>query len=235
VILKMNIERVEIKSRGFQVPGILISPAAPKGAAVITHGYGGCKEEMLGLAWRVAEQGLAACTIDLRGHGEHQLTMDDEFLADMETTIRYYRTFGKVVAIGHSLGGRLALLSDADYAIGISPPLDPDYCARTRELLHKVRSYRVKQERPSAVFDYLKSLPATGSDRSGRTLIIYGSRDVAEIVDSCNDLRAKGGNVLRIEEARHGDTHQLESTFSAISHQLATWFEGNGNNATERS
>jgi len=85
------------------------------------------------------------------------------------------------------------------------------------------------------VFDYLKSLPATGSDRSGRTLIIYGSRDVAEIVDSCNDLRAKGGNVLRIEEARHGDTHQLESTFSAIANQLAKWFEGRGNYATERS
>ncbi len=220
----MNIERIAITGQGCTVPGTIILPDAPKGAAVIAHGYGGCKEELLGLAWRVAEQGLAACAIDLRGHGEHQRTMDDEFLADMESAIRHCRSYGKVVAIGHSLGGRLALLSDADHAIAISPPLDPDYCARTQDLLHKVRSYRVKQERPGAVFDYLRGLPATQTDVSGRTLIIYGSRDVAEIVDSCNALRSKGGNVLRIEEARHGDTHQLEETFAAIATQLTRWF-----------
>lgn len=206
------------------MPSVIISPAEPKGGAVIAHGYGGCKEEQLGLAWRVAECGLAACAIDLRGHGEHQLTMDSEFLADMEAAIRHCRKYGKVVAIGHSLGGRLALMSSADYAIGISPPIDPDYCARTQELLHKVRSYRVKEERSGAVFDYLKGLPALKGDRGGRTLVIYGSRDVPEIVDSCDVLKATGANVLRIEEARHGDTYQLESTFAAIAEQLARWF-----------
>lgn len=206
------------------MPSVIISPAEPKGGAVIAHGYGGCKEEQLGLAWRVAECGLAACAIDLRGHGEHQLTMDSEFLADMEAAIRHCRKYGKVVAIGHSLGGRLALMSSADYAIGISPPIDPDYCARTQELLHKVRSYRVKEERSGAVFDYLKGLPALKGDRGGRTLVIYGSRDVPEIVGSCDVLKANGANVLRIEEARHGDTYQLESTFAAIAEQLARWF-----------
>lgn len=37
----------------------MIEPAAPKGAAVVIHGYGGCKEEQLGMAWRIAEKGLA--------------------------------------------------------------------------------------------------------------------------------------------------------------------------------
>jgi dienelactone hydrolase len=222
----MNIERLSIKSSGGEVPSVIISPAEPRGGAVIAHGYGGCKEELLGLAWRVAEQGQAACTIDLRGHGEHRLAMDDEFLADMEAAIRYCRRFGKVVAIGHSLGGRLALNSSSDYAIGISPPLDPNYCARTQELLHKVRSYRVKQEHSNAVFEFLKGLPSCRDDGSGRTLIIYGSRDVPEIVDSCNELQSSGANVLRIEEARHGDTYQLESTFHAVAAQLSCWFDG---------
>jgi acetyl esterase/lipase len=221
----MIIERLSIKSGGHEVPGVIISPADPKGAAVIAHGYGGCKEELLGLAWRVAEQGLAACTIDLRGHGEHRLPMDNEFLADMEAAIRHCRRYGKVVAIGHSLGGRLALISSADFAIGISPPLDPHYCDRTQELLQKVRSYRVKQESTNAVFEYLRTLPASRDDGSGRSLVIYGSRDVPEIVDSCNELKATGANVLRIDEARHGDTYQLESTFAAVSEQLARWFE----------
>lgn len=221
----MNIERLAIKSDGHEVPSVIISPPFPKGAAVLAHGYGGCKEELLGLAWRVAEQGLVACVIDLRGHGEHLLAMDTEFLVDMEAAIRHCRQYGRVVAIGHSLGGRLALLSSADFAIGISPPLDPHYCERTQELLQKVRSYRVKQGSTNALFEYLETLPSAKDTESGRLLIIYGSRDVPEILDSCNELRASGANVVRIEEAKHGDTYLLEATFSSISAQLARWFD----------
>jgi dienelactone hydrolase len=221
----MRIERLAIPGAGFEVPSVIIAPPVPIGGAVIAHGYGGCKEELLGLAWRVAESGLAACTIDLRGHGQHTLLMDSDFLMDVEAAIRHCRKYGKIVAIGHSLGGRLALMSSADFAIGISPPLDPHYCVKTQELLQKVRSYRVRPEDSNAVFDILKMLPSCREDRENRTLIIYGSRDVPEIVDSCNELRSSGANVLRIEEARHGDTYQLETTFRAISEQLTGWFD----------
>lgn len=221
----MKIERLDIQGVGNSIPSVIISPPAPLGAAVIAHGYGGCKEELLGLAWRVAESGLAACTIDLRGHGQHSLPLDGDFLVDVEAAIRYCRRYGKVVAIGHSLGGRLALISSADHAIGISPPLDPHYCAKTQELLQKVRSYRVRPEDSNAVFDILKKLPSCRDDGTDRALIIYGSRDVPEIVASCNELRSSGANVLMIEEARHGDTYQLESTFKAIAEQLACWFD----------
>jgi hypothetical protein len=221
----MRIERVNITGSGNDIPSVIISPPAPNGAAVIAHGYGGCKEELLGLAWRVAECGLVACTIDLRGHGQHALPLDGDFLLDMEATIRYCRRYGRVVAIGHSLGGRLALISSADHAIGISPPLDPHYCTKTQELLQKVRSYRVRPENSNAVFDILKKLPSCQDEGSDRKLIIYGSRDVPEIVISCNELLSSGANVLRIEEARHGDTYQLESTFEAIAEQLMRWFD----------
>jgi alpha-beta hydrolase superfamily lysophospholipase len=221
----MDIERLAIRSGDHEVPSVIIIPPFPRGAAVLAHGYGGCKEELLGLAWRVAEQGLVACVIDLRGHGEHQLVMDTEFLVDMEAAIRHCRQFGKVVAIGHSLGGRLALMSSADFSIGISPPLDPHYCERTQELLQKVRSYRVKQENTKALFEYLRNLPSMKDAGSGRILIIYGSRDVPEILESCDELKTAGANVVKIDEAKHGDTYLLEATFATISQQLSKWFK----------
>jgi dienelactone hydrolase len=55
----MNTYRYDIKNGNVEIPAIMIEPAAPKGAAVVIHGYGGCKEEQLGMAWRIAEKGLA--------------------------------------------------------------------------------------------------------------------------------------------------------------------------------
>ncbi|SMC21757.1 hypothetical protein SAMN02745134_01439 [Clostridium acidisoli DSM 12555] len=66
----MNITRETIKGNGFSVPSIVFTPSDLQGAAVIIHGYGGSKEEQLGLAYRVAEAGLKTFVIDLRGHGE---------------------------------------------------------------------------------------------------------------------------------------------------------------------
>src|SRR5271157_6042721 len=114
-----------------RIPAIRISPENPVGAAVVVHGYGGCKEEQLGLAWRVAQSGLVADCIDLRGHGDNPRPFDATVLDDVEIAIRNCREFGKVVAIGHSLGGRLSLTSSADFAIGISPPLEGTHGERT--------------------------------------------------------------------------------------------------------
>ncbi len=122
----MAIIRESIQGNGFVVPGVQFIPSNAKNAVVIAHGYGGCKEEPLGLAWRVAESGLAVCSIDLRGHGEHALPMDEHIQDDIEAAIEHCRSYGKVTAIGHSLGGRLALISSADHAIGISPALESD-------------------------------------------------------------------------------------------------------------
>jgi len=39
-------------------PGILITPETSKGGVLVVHGYGGCKEEIVGLGVRVAALGL---------------------------------------------------------------------------------------------------------------------------------------------------------------------------------
>ncbi len=60
-----------IAEDGHQVPVYLLNPDRKEADAVMVHGYDGWKEEMLGLASRLAESGVAPICLDLRGHGEH--------------------------------------------------------------------------------------------------------------------------------------------------------------------
>ena len=92
-------------------------PGAPHGGGSHRARVRENKKEQLGPGWRVAEAGLLACVIDLRGHGEHSFPLDELAGSEIDAAIRYCRSFGNVTAIGHSLGGRLALLSDADFCI----------------------------------------------------------------------------------------------------------------------
>ena len=84
---------IEMNGGGF-VPGILLEPEKPVGAAVLLHGYGGSKEEVLGLAWRAAKAGVAVLSIDLAGHGEHPKPLSGKVLGDVEEVIRACRRFG---------------------------------------------------------------------------------------------------------------------------------------------
>jgi hypothetical protein len=213
-----------IDGMDLRVPAIGIVPREPVGAAVIVHGYGGSKEEQLGLASRVACSGLATYAIDLRGHGQHPLDLDDRIQDDVELAISHARRHGKVVAIGHSLGGRLSLMSSADFAIGISPPLEGHYGARTEELLKKLRGYRVRTDNPRKVFDILAKIPQWEDEDRSRSIIIYGSRDVPEIVTSCDLLATSRSDVFRIEDALHSDTYLLEMAFEKIGQKLERWF-----------
>ncbi|HEY3420845.1 MAG TPA: alpha/beta hydrolase [Methanomassiliicoccales archaeon] len=220
----MKIEMTVLEGTDLKIPVIRIIPKSPVGAAVVVHGYGGCKEEQLGLASRVAGSGLVTYAIDLRGHGQHPMAMDYHVQEDVELAIGAAREFGRVVAIGHSLGGRLSLMSSADFSIGISPPLDGSYGARTEELLKKLRGYRVRTDNPRKVFDILARIPEWEDKDKSRSMIIYGSRDVPEIVTSCDLLRTNRPNVIRIEDALHSDTYLLEKTFESIREKLDEWF-----------
>jgi len=216
----MEISRCDIDGGDFSVPAVLITPERPAGAAVVVHGFGGNKEEQLGLAWRIAEAGFAACSIDLRGHGEHRLDIDDGILSDVEVAVNYCRSFGKVAAVGHSLGGRLSLLSRADCVVAISPALTKTYGARTHEMVNSLRAYRVRKPDTAVIFrtieDYPEWQPGGGRD----VTIIYGERDLGDIINACREIRKRGAVVMEIEQALHGDIHLLEKTFNAVTAAL---------------
>jgi len=220
----MDIERIEIAGEGYNVPATLLSPPKASSAAVVIHGYGGCKEEQLGLAFRIAEKGIAACAIDLRGHGEHPLPLNENALDDVSAAVRHCRSYGKVAAVGHSLGGRLALLSDADFVIGISPPaLVSTFGAPTRMILKEMRSYRVREEMD--ILEVFKRLPLYEPSRNGSVLFICGERDVPEIKETCAALEARGEKVVRIEKALHADIFLLEATLEKVCAQLEEWLK----------
>jgi alpha-beta hydrolase superfamily lysophospholipase len=119
--VSVKVERV--RHDGLHIPAVAFIPERPLAFGVVVHGYGGCKEEQFGLAWRLAECSVHAICIDLRGHGENEGRLDERVLEDVEETVDRFKQFGKVIAIGHSLGGRLCLLSHADCKIGVSPAL----------------------------------------------------------------------------------------------------------------
>jgi acetyl esterase/lipase len=218
----MNLERAVIQGDGFAVPCVILKPPVSRGAAVIVHGYGGSKEEQLGLAWRIAEIGITACAIDHRGHGEHKLPLDEDVLQDLEAAITYCRRFGKVAAIGHSSGGRLCLISSADFAIGISPALKSEYSAETEKIVKGMRSYRARESFPGANFEILRKLPVPQSIDNTRTLILFGSRDVPEIVSACKELK-KDGLAVEINQGLHADIFLLEETFQQVVKKLRAW------------
>jgi len=220
----LQVTRSEFRFEGFTLPLITISSDVRIGNAVVIHGFGGCKEEQLGLAFRLAELGLDAYTLDLRGHGENTLPLGIEVLDDLNIFIRSLKGSNKTVTIGHSLGGRLALLSEADFRIGISPALSQFFSDQTVNLTNGMRKHRVIEKEENANFRLLRSLPLVDETMGANDLILYGERDIPDIVQGCQALADKGKNVVRLAKAFHGDTFLLEATFS----QLETWLINSG-------
>ena len=221
----MEIERFSIETEVFRIPAILIRPAHSRGAAVILHGYGGNKEEQLGLGWQVAQAGPVVCVIDYRGHGEHPLPLDTRAGEDLEAAIGFCRQFGNVTAIGHSLGGRLALLSSADYRIAISPSLSQTYGEQTQGMLKTLRSYRVRPSDIAVLLAVQETLPVWEPARdTGKTLLLFAARDAPEIVAGCTALETAGVRTVRIPGALHHDIFLTEQTFAAIRSQIKEWY-----------
>jgi hypothetical protein len=228
VYRSMDIEYCFLPGDGCKVPAILIKPADPRGAAVVVHGYGGNKEEQLGLGWRVAQAGLVVCVIDLRGHGEHPLPLDEKPDADLDAAIRFCRMYGKVAAIGHSFGGHLALLSDADYCIAISPSVKRPLSEHTQSMLKTKRSYRVRPSDFETVRVIHEELPIWNSTQDiGNTLILFAEWDLPEISSGCTELKNLGAQVIQIPKSMHSDIFLVENTFAEVWNYILLWY-GNG-------
>lgn len=171
-----------IRSRdGHRLPAVLLEPPAPQGGAVVSHGYGGTKEDMLGLALALAVRGWATIAIDLRGHGAHPAAVDAGFLDDVNGALDQVRHFGETVAVGHSFGGRLALASEADRAIGISPSIFGGISAAGQAMMEAFTAPRVREQRPGYLLEVATAIPAIRDDGKPR-LVVYSEADVPGIL-----------------------------------------------------
>ncbi len=219
----MKIERnSHIKIKGHAIPAVQIVPQERKGGVLLLHGYGGCKEELLGLAWRIAECGFAVCLIDLSGHGESSRNLDNHIVTEVEAALEYCRCFGKVTAIGHSLGGRLALTSSSDFAIGISPPLPVEIGKSVRTMLERTRSGRVMHNSVACFPDDFRRLPQWHPAQPA--LVIIGSKDFPEIIQSCKQIEESEVPVAEILGAMHHDIILYRETLDIIVKQLKAWY-----------
>ncbi len=174
----------DLRSRdGFLVPAYLLRPGTSSAGVAIAHGYGGCKEQMLGLAARLAERDLCACVFDIRGHGEHPAPLGPAMLEDLEATLAFLRRFGRVAAVGHSLGGRLALMSSADIVAAISPALPQKPSEEGRAMLTGFGSTAVRAQGPGEILDLLRAMPPPRAT-SRPTLLLRAEGDIPSLIEA---------------------------------------------------
>lgn len=180
----------DIRSRdGHAVPAYLLRPPSPTAGVAIAHGYGGCKEHMLGLAARVAEANLAACVFDIRGHGEHPALLDSAMLEDLEAIVAFLHRFGRVAAAGHSLGGRLALMSSADLVVAISPALPQRPSEEGRAMLTHFGSTAVRARSSGEIMDILRTMPPP-PPVSRPTLLLHAEADIPSLIEATRAIAA---------------------------------------------
>ena len=187
----MNFQRVTdlLAPDGHPIPGFLCLPDSPRGGALVCPGYGATKEHVLGLAAALAEKGWAALAIDLCGHGENMATIGPGMREEVEAGLRYLRRFGCTAAIGFSLGGRLALMSSADYMVAISPAVVAEISPQGKWMFENFPSPAVREPYSGYVLDLLTALgPAPSHNRP--CLLLYAERDIPAILDGAAGLKA---------------------------------------------
>ncbi|MCI0410624.1 MAG: alpha/beta fold hydrolase [Acidobacteria bacterium] len=203
------------------VPAYAFIPDAPHGGAALVHGYGGCKEQMLGIAARLAEEGWAAVAVDVRGHGEHPASLDEGLLQDVEAALTWLRRFGTVVAVGHSLGGRLALLSSADRVIAISPAVASRPSEEGRQMLLAFGSTTVRSPSPGYILELLRKMGETKQPERP-VLLLHGDRDIPTLIEGIHRLAGElsQGTVAPITASQHQGTPLMPNILPYLHH----WF-----------
>ncbi len=174
---------------GHSVPASLFLPESPRSGALLLHAYGAAKEHMYPLAVAVAEQQVATLAIDLCGQGRNTAAIGPRMVDEVEAGLRYVRRHGRVAAIGISLGGRLALMSSADYMIAISPAVVAQVSPQGKWMFENFPSPAVREPYPGYAIELLELLgPVRGHDRA--CLLLYAERDIPAILDGAAGLKA---------------------------------------------
>jgi pimeloyl-ACP methyl ester carboxylesterase len=174
---------------GHAIPGFLFVPASPRGGAVVCHGYGASKEQMLGIVTAVAEKGIAVLAVDLCGHGENTAPIGPAMRDEMEAAIAYIRRFGKTAVIGHSLGGRLALMSSADVMVAMSPSVMMQMSPQGKWMFENLPSPGLREPYSGYVLELLEKLGPV-PPHSRPCLLLYSERDIQALLDSAASLQA---------------------------------------------
>jgi len=181
---------------------IIVKPDKKTRMALILHGYGGSKEEMLPLGLGLAKKEISSTIIDLPGHG-----MRDEFFTfeavQRSVALELKSMPDECVIIGHSLGAIIASGEDRR-AVLISPPLQLYFEGAKRELLKVLRVRNVKEE---TYFSGLKSIlrKIDFQLKNGSSYVVYGDNDLRTVIDYADKARDSGVETRVITDCNHLD------------------------------
>jgi pimeloyl-ACP methyl ester carboxylesterase len=187
----MNIRRVSDLSTddGCLIPAILLAPDSPQSGAVLLHPYGTSKEHMLGLAFALGENGIAALAIDNCGHGENTAPIGPRMLQEVNAAITYMRrSFRRVACTGLSIGGRLSLMSSADYMVAMSPAVVTEVSPQGKWMFENFPKPGVREPFSGYAAQLLQELgPVPAHDRP--CLLLYSERDIPMILEGAKQLK----------------------------------------------
>jgi dienelactone hydrolase len=237
----MLVRRIELNGGEHFTPAWEVSPeSGPHGGAAIFHGYGSAKESMLGLALALSEAGLACTVPDVCGHGEHPAPFSPSVVEDVRRTVEHARSHGPILAVGYSMGARLAMLAEADAIVAISPALPVQPSPEGMYALRTFPAPRVRQERPGQVVEILRDLPMQPACRVP-VLVLLGEGDIPSIRRAAEDLASSleeaelvtvaEGMILETEEPppgfgsylKHWTNHETLPATHAVAIEVVRW------------
>lgn len=218
----MNIYSKNFKNGEAEIPSIIIEPKEILGSAIVLHGYGDCKEKLLGFSQKLSEKGFLTITIDLRGHGENSNILSVKMLDDVNFLLEYSKKYGKTAVVGHSMGGRIALLSKAEYKIGLAPALCTSFgCKTTLDL--KAFKKLVNDGSAEDFLEIFYKLPIWDEkSEKSKSYVLYAEDDKPEITEPCKNLVKTEVDVIK--GANHSDIYLYKETHQKISDKLLKWF-----------
>ena len=187
----MNLERITTLSAtdGHNIPAYLLTPDPAHGGAALIPPYGATKEHMLGIAAALGEVGIATLSIDLCGSGENRTAIGPVIRDEVDAAVGYMRRFGRTAALGISLGGRLALMSSADFMVAISPSVVAEVSPQGKWMFENFPSPAVREPYSGYVIELLDLLgPVASHDRP--CLLLYAERDIPNILEGAAGLKA---------------------------------------------
>ena len=191
-----------VNIQGINKSTYIVSSPSPKYEGVVIHGYGGNKEEILGLAIHLATNlDSKICVFDLPGHGhqENQLNLKNA-LASLSDALKTLDN--PSFAVGHSLGARLALMRELSVVTAISPPLDVHFEGNRKDLLRVMRTRRVKEESPFSGSDEIISQDCKLAEK---TLLLKADQELATVNSFCEKWQDRNIDCHKIKNTSHLD------------------------------
>jgi pimeloyl-ACP methyl ester carboxylesterase len=156
---------------------LVLPELQPRGAVVVLHGAGSCKENHRDFARRCAAANLAAIVFDQRGHGASDGALDGRAITDVATIASLLPGGVPLFLRGSSMGGFLALAAAAHTGaagvVAICPAGRELLLAGLREGRLDVRADRPALQRLIATHDLQAAARALGP----RLLLVHAEGD----------------------------------------------------------